>query len=154
MPSGRPRRLLRSPITSPTCVLGHGQRDEHDRLEQHRVGELERLLHRLRAGELEGDLGGVDGVVGAVEQPHAHALDGVAGEHARLHRLTHALLDGGDERAGDDAALDVVDELEAVACAWPFSGSISMWQSPNCPRPPDCFLWRPCAAAAARIVSR
>ena len=33
------------------------------------------------------------------------------------------------------------------------SGSISMWQSPNWPRPPDCFLWRPCAFAAARIVS-
>src|SRR5664280_2454339 len=27
------------------------------------------------------------------------------------------------------------------------SGSISMWQSPNCPRPPDCFLCRPCPAA-------
>ena len=34
------------------------------------------------------------------------------------------------------------------------SGSISMWQSPNCPRPPDCFLWRPWALAGRRIVSR
>ncbi len=62
--------------------LGHGQGDVHDRLEQHGVGERKRLLHRLRARELESDLGGVDGVVRAVEQAHAHALDGVAGEHA------------------------------------------------------------------------
>jgi hypothetical protein len=33
------------------------------------------------------------------------------------------------------------------------SGSISMWQSPNCPRPPVCFLWRPWAFAEPRIVS-
>ena len=32
-------------------------------------------------------------------------------------------------------------------------GSIEMWQSPNWPRPPDCFLWRPCALAGLRIVS-
>ena len=29
------------------------------------------------------------------------------------------------------------------------SGSISMWQSPNWPRPPVCFLWRPWAFARA-----
>jgi hypothetical protein len=33
------------------------------------------------------------------------------------------------------------------------SGSISMWQSPNWPRPPVCFLWRPWALAGLRIVS-
>ena len=54
-------------------------------------------------------------MVGAVEQPHAHALDRIAGEHARLHRLAHALLDRRDERARDHAALDLVDELEALA---------------------------------------
>src|ERR1035437_1737399 len=32
------------------------------------------------------------------------------------------------------------------------SGSISMWQSPNWPRPPVCFLWRPWALACLRIV--
>ena len=69
------------------------------------------------AGQLEGDLGGVHGVVGAVEQPHAHVLDGIAGEHAGVHRLAHAFLDGGDERARDHAALDLVDELELVASA-------------------------------------
>ncbi len=36
-----------------------------------------------------------------------------------------------------------------VGCAASPSGSISMWQSPNWPRPPDCFLWRPCARGAA-----
>ena len=29
-----------------------------------------------------------------------------------------------------------------------------MWQSPNWPRPPVCFLYRPCARASRRIVSR
>ena len=42
------------------------------------------------------------------------------------------------------------DELEVLALG---SGSISMWQSPNWPRPPLCFLWRPWALALARIVS-
>ncbi len=27
-------------------------------------------------------------------------------------------------------------------------------QSPNCPAPPVCFLWRPCASAILRMVSR
>ena len=48
------------------------------------LGLLERLLHRLDAGQLEGDLRGVDGVVLAVEQAHAHALDRVAGERRPL----------------------------------------------------------------------
>ena len=52
---------------------------------------------------------------GAVEEPHAHALDRVAGDGALLHRLEHALLDRGDEAVRDHAALDRVDELELAA---------------------------------------
>ena len=47
-------------------------------------------------------------------EAHPHALHRVAGEHARFHRLAHAFLDRRDERAGDHAALDLVDELVAV----------------------------------------
>ena len=54
-------------------------------------------------------------MVAAVEEPHAHALDRVAGHRAVLHRLQHALLDRRDEAGRDHAALDRVDELEAVA---------------------------------------
>src|SRR3954454_175407 len=32
------------------------------------------------------------------------------------------------------------------------SGSISMWQSPNWPRPPVCFLWRPWGLGGPRGV--
>ena len=52
-------------------------------------------------------------MVGAVEQAHAHTLHRVAREHADVHRLANPLLDGGDERARDHAALDLVHELEA-----------------------------------------
>src|SRR5205823_10507968 len=38
-----------------------------------------------------------------------------AGEHARVHRFPHALLDRRDEGVGNDAALDLVDELEPFA---------------------------------------
>ena len=33
------------------------------------------------------------------------------------------------------------------------NGSKTTLQSPNCPRPPVCFLWRPCTSALAVIVS-
>ena len=56
-------------------------------------------LHGDRAGHLERHLRRVDRVVAAVEEPHAHALDRVAGHGALLHRLEHALLDRGDEAA-------------------------------------------------------
>ncbi len=69
---------------------------------------------------------------------HAHVLDRVAGDRAGAHRLEDALLDGRDEAARDHAALDRVHELEARRRAR--SGSISMWQSANWPRPPVCFL--------------
>src|SRR5207302_4894468 len=39
-------------------------------------------------------------------------LDRVAGHHALLHRLVHALLDRGDEAGRDHPALDGVYELE------------------------------------------
>ena len=34
------------------------------------------------------------------------------------------------------------------------SGSIRILQSPNCPWPPVCFLWRPCASTGTVMVSR
>ena len=38
----------------------------------------------------------------------------IAGDGAALQHLAHALLDGGNELAGNGAADDVVDELEAA----------------------------------------
>src|SRR5581483_10491197 len=68
-----------------------------------------------RAGDLERHLGRVDGVVGAVHEPHAHTLHGRPGELAVLHRLLDALVDGGPEALRDHAADDLVHELVAAA---------------------------------------
>ena len=51
----------------------------------------------------------------AVEAGDLHVDDGEAEHAAVLHRLVDALLDRGDELAGDRAADDLVDELEAGA---------------------------------------
>ena len=51
----------------------------------------------------------------AVDEPHPHALDRVAGDGAVRHRLLDPLLDRRDEAAGDRGALDLVDELEPDA---------------------------------------
>src|SRR5205823_5217245 len=96
-------------------VLGEADRDQHDRLEQHRPGLLHRLLHRDRAGDLERHLGGVDRVIGAVVDADADVLDRIAGHDAFVHSLDYALLDGGNEAGGYYAALERVDGLEPRA---------------------------------------
>ena len=48
-----------------------------------------------------------------VDEQHAHALHGRAREVAVLHRLAHALVNGGPVAVGDDAADDLVHELVA-----------------------------------------
>ena len=53
----------------------------------------------------------------AVEDRDRHVDDGEAERPAVVHGLDHALLDRGDELAGDGAADDLVDELEALAPA-------------------------------------
>ena len=54
-------------------------------------------------------------MVRAVVQRHPDVDDGIAGEDALVQRLAHALLDRGNVLARDDAADDLVDELEAAA---------------------------------------
>ena len=72
-------------------------------------------LKPMRAGDLERHVARVDGVVLAVVEHDAHVDHRVAGEEAFGHGVADALLDGGDEVARDDAADDLVDELEALA---------------------------------------
>src|ERR1035441_7640158 len=96
-------------------VLGRDHLDGEDRLEQHGLGAFGGLFERERARDLEGDLRGVHVVVLAVDQRHAHVDHRVAGPHAVHKGLFDALLDGGDVFGGDVPALDLVDELEAVA---------------------------------------
>ena len=51
----------------------------------------------------------------AVDERDAHVDHRVAGLDAGLQRLLDALLDGRDELGRDRAALDLVDEVEALA---------------------------------------
>src|SRR5215212_5776452 len=88
--------------------------DRHDRLEQDGLRALGRLLEGERPRDLEGDLRRVGLVVLAVGDGDAHVDHGVAGLDAGLERLLDPLLNGGDELRGDRAALDLVDEVEAL----------------------------------------
>jgi len=69
---------------------------------------------RLAGGD-EGDFLAVDRMRLAVVDHHPHVLQGISGHRAAAQHLAHAFLDRGDELAGDGAALDLVDELEAAA---------------------------------------
>ena len=114
MPCGRPRREFRSPMTSPTASSGTLSVTSMIGSSSTAPACCQRLLHRDRAGHLERHLAGVDRVVAAVVQAHAHALDREAGDRAVGHRVLAALAHRGDEALGDDAALDLVDEVERV----------------------------------------
>src|SRR5690606_36024963 len=78
-------------------------------------GLADGIEERLLAGGDEGDLLAVDRVVLAVIDDHPDVLHRVAGDRPSVQHLAHALLDRGQERARDGAALHLVDELEAAA---------------------------------------
>src|SRR5690606_33495037 len=96
-------------------LFGRRHFQVHDRLEYLRPGPGNSVQEGLLAGRDEGDLLAVDAVVLAVVDGHAHVLQRVSGDGAAGHHLAHALLHDGDELARDDAALDLVGELEAGA---------------------------------------
>ena len=74
-------------------------------------GELRRLV--------ECPLGGVDLVVGAVGQDHAHARDGVSRQAALLAEVQEALLHAGHERLGHvGAGRDVLHTRVAFYCGY------------------------------------
>ncbi len=100
----------------------------------------------MRAGELERHLRRVDGVVGAVDEPYAHVLDRIAGDDAlRPSPRSTPFSTAGMKPFGITPPL--ISSTNSKPRRRASSGSISMWQSPNWPRPPVCFLWRPCALA-------
>src|SRR5262249_59972493 len=70
-----------------------------------------------RAGDLEGELGGVHLVVGAVGEGDPHVHDRVAGQDAELRRLLAAGVHGRDVLPRDAATVDLVLELVAAAVA-------------------------------------
>src|SRR5690606_2127822 len=92
-------------------VLGRGDLDGHHRLEEHGAGLARGLLEGLRTGDLERELGGVDLVVGTVEQRHADTGHLVAGEDAELHGLLRTGVDRRDVLLRHAATGHLVDEL-------------------------------------------
>src|ERR1019366_10684118 len=80
-----------------------------------RGGLLHRLAQRRRPGDLEGDVLAVDGVGGAVNQPHPDVDDRVAADRPLLDGLPDSLLHRGPELLGDGAAEDLVLPFEAAA---------------------------------------
>ena len=94
-------------------VAGRGDLDGHHRLQDGRVRPAGGLLEAHRPCDLERELGGVDVVVGTVEQCHSNVLDGVAGQHAKLHSVLDARIHRRDVLLGDAATGDGVDELVA-----------------------------------------
>ena len=78
----------------PHEVLGCSDLDRHHRLEQDRIRPASRILERHRTGDLERELGQVDLVVCPVEQRHLHVDQRVTGQHAEVHRLLAAGVDG------------------------------------------------------------
>ena len=91
--------------------LGGRHLDLHDRLEDRRTGRLGSLAEGDGTGELEGDVGRVDAVVGPVVALRPDVHDGVAGQDPLAGRLPDPPIHGGDEPPGDHAALDRIDEL-------------------------------------------
>src|SRR5215210_7625767 len=96
-------------------LLGRGDLDGHDRLEQLRLRALHGLLEGHRAGDLEGDLARVDVVIRAFDELDPDVDDGVAREDPRLHRLLDAEVDRRDVLTRDLPADDLVDELVPLA---------------------------------------
>src|SRR6185369_7173580 len=98
-------------------LVGRPDLDGHDRLEQRGVRLGGRLLERHRAGDLEGELGRVDLVVGAVDQRHLDIDHRVAGQHAELVFFQSSGDHRGDVLPGDPASGYLVLELVPAAVA-------------------------------------
>src|SRR5947209_1945553 len=98
-------------------VVGRPDLDGHDRLEQNRARLARRLLDRHRAGDLEGELGRVDLMVGAVGQRHFAFDHRVAGQHSELRGLLAAGVHRRDVLPRDPPAGHLVLELVPSAVA-------------------------------------
>ena len=70
--------------------------DRHHGLEQDRLRAARGILDRHRPRDLERHLGGVDVVVGAVDELDANVDHRIPGLHPRLEGLLDARLDGGE----------------------------------------------------------
>src|SRR5256885_14617690 len=96
-------------------VVGDGDFDVHDGLEQGRLGGLHGLLEGDAAGHLEGEVVGIDVVIRAVVEDDPEIDYRKTSEVAASGGVFDSLFYCGDEVLGDGAAEDVVDEFEFSA---------------------------------------
>jgi hypothetical protein len=148
-PSSWPRRLDMSPGDGARVVVGRHHLDLHDRLEQHRMRLLGRVLERHRAGDLERHLVRVDVVVAAVPQADLHVHHRVAGHDAAFAGLADALLDRLDELLGMVPPVMSFSKTKPS----PGAGNSSILQCPYWPLPPVCLMYLPSAFDVLRTVS-
>src|SRR4051812_45394204 len=82
-------------------ILRHRDRHRTDRLEQNRIRRLKRLLERVVAGDLEGNVLGVDGVHLAIVELDFDIGDAKPSENSPLAGGLTAFLEGGKIAAVD-----------------------------------------------------
>src|SRR3546814_113962 len=96
-------------------VLGRGDLNLHDRLEQLDAGLLGRLAHAAATGDLERQRRRIDVMIGAVIERRGEIDDREADQRSGLGDLANALLDRRNIFLRDVAALDFVLEDHALA---------------------------------------
>ena len=85
----------------------------HDGFEEHGSCLAASFLEADLGADLEGELVGVDGMEGSVDDFDLEAVEGIACEYAVLHGFFETFLDGGHVFLGDVAAFDFADELKS-----------------------------------------
>ena len=96
-------------------LFRHYHFDGHDRLQQHRRSFARRFLKAHGSRDLERHFVGIYFVIAAVIERYFDIHQFITGQNAAFHRLLHALLNGLEEFARNRAALDLIDELKALA---------------------------------------
>ena len=86
----------------------------------------ERVKEGFAAGGNEGHFLGVDRVALAVVNGDANVFNRVARDEAGRQNLAHAFFNRRDEVVGDDAALDLIDEFEALAAFERFDAQVDL----------------------------
>ena len=99
-------------------LLWNGDFDLHDRLKEDWVALLGGFFEGQGGSDFISGLGGVDIMVGTIEQGALDVDGWVTSDQATLHGLFETLLGWLDVFFRNDAADDGIDELEAFAGVW------------------------------------
>ena len=129
----------------PHAFIRHRDLHVHDGFENHRLGLLDGVFESHGTGDLEGHVGGVHVVVGAVVERHAHIHHRIAGQMTFHHCLPDPLLHRRDIIARNGAADNLIYKLK------PFSARERLDFQPGIPvLPPSSRLLFVLALGAGR----